>query len=311
MHSGSSINYNLRPAKHTERKMIVDVLRRLAPFAPPSTYQYIGLGSFYFRDFIMVHRCLGITELISIEEEAEQRARYEYNAPFACIKLKFGHSNAVLPSLDLRTRTIVWLDYDGKLSESVLTDVSTVASTVPGGSVLIVTVDARGPAARHRDELSHRVGPTRIPIEVTDKDLAGWGQARVARRIITDHLDTTLRSRNGGLRPGSRMVANQVLNFHYQDSARMLTLGWVFTDEGQKHQFSSMLLDHLDFVRSGDEPFTIAAPLLTYKELRHLMSEATSDESSALLAHDVPAIAIEQYRRIYRYYPIYAETEAD
>ncbi|HGB1823876.1 TPA: O-methyltransferase, partial [Salmonella enterica subsp. enterica serovar Bahrenfeld] len=65
--TGRKIDYRIRPAKNIERKMIRDVLLRLSPFGIFSDYQYIGFGSKYFTDFIIMHKYLGIDDMISIE----------------------------------------------------------------------------------------------------------------------------------------------------------------------------------------------------------------------------------------------------
>ena len=72
------IDYRLRPAKHAERVMLVDLFRRMR-FAPIETYQYIGFGSVAFVDFRMVHKELGIKGLVSIEViSAKLRAWMHY-----------------------------------------------------------------------------------------------------------------------------------------------------------------------------------------------------------------------------------------
>jgi hypothetical protein len=137
------INFSLRPAKSIERKMLCEAFRRLAEFGHVSDYRYIGFGSTYFSDFILVHKTLAIRNMLSIERDDFNKARFEFNRPFHCIKLYFGESNDVLPELGWRdVRTICWLDYDGKLDSSVLTDVRLFCANAVSGSVLVVTVNA-------------------------------------------------------------------------------------------------------------------------------------------------------------------------
>lgn len=57
--SFNKIDYRLRPAKHAERVMLCDLLRRMR-FSSLESYQYVGFGSVAFVDFRMIHRALGI-----------------------------------------------------------------------------------------------------------------------------------------------------------------------------------------------------------------------------------------------------------
>ena len=76
------IDYSLRPAKHAERRMLCDIFRRLRPFGRVENYVYVGFGSIWFSDFMLMHRSLGIKDMISIEHSIESRDRIEDNKPF-------------------------------------------------------------------------------------------------------------------------------------------------------------------------------------------------------------------------------------
>ena len=57
--SYQKVHYELRPAKQVERRMLVDALLGLAVAGfPIQDYQYTGMGSIYFIDFILFHRFL-------------------------------------------------------------------------------------------------------------------------------------------------------------------------------------------------------------------------------------------------------------
>ncbi|MBK9388786.1 MAG: hypothetical protein IPN68_00865 [Bacteroidetes bacterium] len=119
--SYENINYDLRPAKAIERKMLCDLFHRLSSFNQLNRYQYIGFGSTYFSDFSQFHKNLGFKDLISIEKDIKNEKRFKFNIPYSCIKLLLGHSNEILPTLALEnTPTILWLDYDYPLDHTVL-----------------------------------------------------------------------------------------------------------------------------------------------------------------------------------------------
>ena len=54
--------YEFRPAKAAQRRMIVDACRRLTAISALDQYQYVGFGGLEFIDFIEFHRGLGYLE---------------------------------------------------------------------------------------------------------------------------------------------------------------------------------------------------------------------------------------------------------
>lgn len=215
--------------------MFCEAFRKLSEFGSLDTYRYIGFGSTFFSDFSLFHKSLKITNNLSIEREKEDEERFRFNLPYKCIDLIFGESNEILRTLPWDVRTIIWLDYDRKLNRSMLSDVNTVCSHAIPGSLLIITVDARPDEYDVRVEsLKERIGELKVPEGLTKARLAGWGTANVYRQIITNEILTTLNSRNGGRRKGTQFLYKQFFNFHYADTAKMLTVGGLFYDEGQK-----------------------------------------------------------------------------
>jgi hypothetical protein len=144
------INYALRPAKAVERKMLCEMFLRLHPFARVEQYRYIGFGSIYFSDFHLFHRSLGISDMLSIERDVDAKECFEFNRPYQCVRLDFRPSSEVLPELNWMSPAIVWLDYDGKLDESVLSDVITFFNRAHSGSLLLVSINVQ--AEREPDE---------------------------------------------------------------------------------------------------------------------------------------------------------------
>ena len=66
---------------------------------------------------------------------------FEFNKPYKCITVDYRKSSEVLPELDLTAKSIIWLDYDSKLDESILSDIDTVCAKACSGSMLIVTLN--------------------------------------------------------------------------------------------------------------------------------------------------------------------------
>lgn len=297
--------------------MLVEALRRLSAFGAVDSYRYVGLGSTYFSDFTLFHKALGIRNMISIERDISNRKRFEFNCPFNCIRMAFGESNAVLPTLTWHVKTILWLDYDGTLESSVLTDVKYFCASAIPGSVLIVTVNAEprefDDQKPRLDELRKSLGKERVPPDVKEADLSEWGTARVFRRVLVSEILETLSERNGGLNDENKIQYKPLFNFCYRDGDRMMTMGGLLHERGQTPLVAGCGFDRLPFLRSdpksNNNPCFLEVPKLTYKEIRHLDRQLPRGKRKRLTAPNVPPIDIKKYESIYRYFPTFAETE--
>lgn len=312
--SYNRINYRLRPAKSAERKMIIETLRRLTPFGRVADYRYVGMGSPYFVDFALMHKLLGLTNLVNIERDQHNADRFEFNKPFDCIDMHYGEATNVLAYLTWDNRSIVWLDYDGLLEPSVLSDVSHVCSVASPGSVLLVTVNAEKPDATENEDrvstLRNRLGADRMPQGLVPSDFAGWRAADVYRRILKNQIEESLVTRNGPLSANNHMHFKQLINFVYKDGARMLTLGGLLYKSGQENLVQEAEFSQLSFVKSAAESYRIEMPNLTPKEVRHLDSLLPTQDIEKLCQNvPVPAGDAEKYANIYRYFPSFSEIE--
>ncbi len=318
--SYESINYALRPAKSVERKMLLDAFRHLSSFGVLSSYKYIGFGSPFFSDFILFHKSLNITDMVCVEKEEDDRDRFEFNKPFQFININFGKSSEILPSIDLNTRTIAWLDNESVLNSEILGDINWFFTRAPQGSVFVVTVNAhpipsdgdnpQAHEAKSMKRLKEQVGEERIPLGIQGKDLRGWNNAKTLKRIIDNEIEKTLNVRNGMLREGTHIKYKQLFNFHYSDRAKMLTVGGLIYDEGQIGIFANCLFDQLEFLRFENEPYRIKIPSLTYKEIRHIDAHIMIDGSvEKKRVNFLKTSDLNNYEKIYRFFPKFAETE--
>ena len=308
--SYEKINYLLRPAKNVERKMLVEAFRRLSEFGNLPNYRYIGFGSTFFSDFNLFHKALGITKMVSIEKDIENRRRFKFNRPFVCIQLRFGHSNDVLPTINWRSRTIVWMDYDSRLSPAVFTDINHFCIHAIPGSVFLLTVDARDdrPDEDRLKLLQHRIGELKVPADISTPNLAQWGTAAAYHRIINNEILQRINDRNGSLQESRKILYKQLFNFRYADGARMLTVGGIIYEKRQQEVFDRCAFaKHISFIREGAEPYLIEAPNLTFRELHYLDSRLPNN--STIKADFIPSQDTRRYSRIYRYFPRFAEAE--
>lgn len=316
--SGSfeKIDYRIRPAKHAERHMLLDIFRRLR-FAPIEQYRYVGFGSVAFVDFKMVHRSLGIKHLTSIEDVKTDadRNRFKYNKPFRNIILRFGHSSSILPTIDFSHKSIVWLDYDGALSRSIANDIASIARRSPSGTFIAATfttlfpkdsVNASAELGRLKDDFPEYLGDDAKPITFQNGRL----HAQFGRRVLGDLLDKAISDADAGeTDPHKRRAAFQVCFFRYKDGAWMATVGWVIVSEADLDVFQSCHLDNLPFAATGAEPFKIQVPLVTPLEVRE-MERRLPNLAAASMLDWIPEAERSAFASMHRYLPNFSVTES-
>jgi hypothetical protein len=290
--------WQFRPAKQIQRLMAVDVMRKLAHFAPLDEYRYVGMGGYEFVDFDLVHRALGVHRMTSIESKVKEE-RLEFNRPFPEIDLEIGTSNDVLPTLELDEPLIVWMDYCSRLDHNVLQDVLLLGEKLQAGSMLLITVNAHAGDlnAERREELVARVGTDRVPLDVaSDKDLDGWSTAAVQRRILLGEVKAGLAKRTDAMRFA------QVLNIQYKDTQPMQTLGGVFVDAGCEAKFTGADFKSLDHVQTSKKELRIKVPILTAREVLTLESEFTKGKPAPSFPW-LKSSEADSFAELHRWYP--------
>ena len=306
------INYGLRPAKSIERKMFITLCERLRSLSSLESYRYVGLGSPYFTDFSLMHRSLGLTQLLCIEREVNDQARFDFNRPFNCIDILYGESTEVLTQIDWRhIPSIIWMDYDDPISENTLTDIATIMGGAEAGSLAMLTVRAQANDFGHTpderlEELRTRF-PDRAPANAASKDVTATNFAALVWRMIDGEIRRVLEERTTALPSGNRFEYLQLVHFRYSDSTPMITVGGLFFQAGQRTLVQQCDFESLDFVRFDSEPFKIRVPKLTFKEQRYIESQLPNGAfpgSPGVPSQDIPA-----YRASYRHFPTFAEAE--
>jgi len=294
-------NFSTRPAKNVERRMIVEACRRLSAVAPLETYRYVGFGGIEFMDFELMHRILGIRIMTSIEKDLQWPARYKFNRPFRTVAVLTGRASEHLSALDWDGLRIVWLDYEWQLRDEVIRDCETVARVLHPGSLLIVTIQARGEfsgrVGTKLEDLKRNVAEDRIPLGITEESLEGkWGFARAQRQILTEAVNDVVERRGDGAR------LRQVFNFFYADDVRMQTSGWIVSSTGLDRTVDTCRFEELDFVRMGDEPMVIEVPVLTDRELQYLNQKLPLKKRARLRESWLDPGVQETYAKLYQWY---------
>jgi hypothetical protein len=313
--SSDSINYSVRPNKSVERKLIVDALSRLPVNLKLSDYRYIGMGAMWFVDFVLVHRFLRIEDMISIE--INNRDRAYFNRPYSCIKVIEGESTALLNEgvLPLKDKPlIVWFDYDGMLTRSVLKDLEYLCWNATLGSIFLVTVNA------HKHSYMKKVGDETISLkESLAPDLGKLvpdpfpanadtrlGFQKLLGQMIQDHISRTV------LASRECLEFLPLFDFSYEDGAPMVTVGGILCDEALRAAIKASPAFGLDYIGKPDQ-YRIEVPPLTFREkhaIDQLLPALKPPYKSNLkkeLAFSLDSKQIENYRRFYPFYPLFWE----
>jgi len=326
------INYSLRGAKSAERKMLCEAMRKLSVFQTIESYRYIGLGSTYFSDFSLIHKMLGIERMTSIEKDNENSNRFDFNRPYSCIKMEYGHTEDILPNLNWAERCILWLDYDDRLTSSMLTDINTFISRAQTGSLFLLTCNAQADSAINlegggidldktiiyrTEELEKRIGRDKLPGELTNNDLNHKGLPKLYYKILLDEIAEQVLLRNIGAAEDDILKFYPLFNFLYKDGAQMLTIGGLVIKQREFDLYEKANFDSLNFVRRDENAFHIEIPNLTLKEIKYLDYYLHTEYNQAadnliptgnLQASGIPLDDIKKYAKIYRYFSSFAES---
>lgn len=317
------MNYALRPNKNVERKLIVESLSSLSKSFNLSSYQYIGFGSMWFVDFVLVHKYLQIENMFSIERP-ENAKRADFNKPFNCITVVPCESSEALTELHMNSiPSIIWLDYEDGLDGPVLDDIKIVCQMAKSGTILIVTANAslsrlayiyktdENGNAVDKETIIRRLGkdliPQTLPSDALRNNLKkNKGFPRFLTEILFSHA-----KRIGNV--AGRVERFQPLfNFFYQDGAPMVTIGGMIADDNDKLLLDECkLFEKFEYLKE-EQLYVIDIPPLTAKEKIFLdlmlpcpMPPAAQDVSEK--GFDLKQQQIDSYHKLYKFYPMFGE----
>jgi hypothetical protein len=291
------MSYEFRPSKAVTRLIFVDLLRRLAPISPPKDYRYVGFGALEFIDFDLIHRRVGITDMISIEPDTGSFARYQWNRPFNSITVMPGRASTVLSTIDWAHLNVVWLNYTSQLTTEVIGDTETLARVLIPGSVLAITIDAQPPSFSQdrRAALEENITPELVPIGATHDRLGSWGLAEVQYEVLAAALTTAFATRVDAAK------FRQLLNIHYQDSAQMQMIAGIVSSPGMDNFIDQCRFGDMNETRTGETPLRIRVPLLTSREKEWANQRLPlSPKDPPLTLAGVNSKDLEDYADVYR-----------
>ncbi|EJL22431.1 O-methyltransferase [Novosphingobium sp. AP12] len=310
--SFTAINYSLRPSKTIQRGLVFDGLRRLQDKLQWRNAAYIGFGSIWFTDFILAHKILGIKRMVSIEQNLIGFRRARFNRPYRFVEVKRGTSDVVLPSLlgqarFVNTPTLLWLDYDCEVKESIVEELRAVVAEAKDDSVILVTVDTSekryGANPRQILERLAELFGSRSTRHLTRSDVAGLQLSTTIGELLLTLLD------NASRRASKPNPSIRAFHLPYQDKASMVTIGSVFPHEALTKEIRQSMLRR-DWPGFVTEP--IVAPHLTSKEVAVLQAAVPGRGNLTRsdvreLGFDLEEEQLRAFEEHYRHYPTFAQ----
>lgn len=315
--SYTKISYDLRPNKQVERRIIIHALQIMSQSGLQiGNYQYTGMGSIFYMDYIMFHKYLGINKMMSVEKFGENK-RAIFNRPFGdnILKIKIGQIGDYITKLSPTEKHLLWLDYDYPLIENILADVKAAAIQLPEGSIILITLDL---------EMDEHTNPyTELTIDLSSansrykhyEDVTGDFFQPELKEVDFERPEefhyNTVRILYNAIKNGlygRDIYFIPLFNFSYTDGNKMLTFGGIFgTDDIKNQLIQTFNNDQYIRMDIADKPFNIKIPILTRKEKLYIDSHMPNekwvpDEDFILEEEDLKA-----YRTLYRFYPSYVE----
>lgn len=307
MNSPKNLNYETRPAKFTERKMLLSTFLRLCNNFK-GTYQYIGLGGLAFTDFKLFHKELHIKDMCSIEGGRFVPEKVKFNSPYSFIKIHHELTSDALTKIDLTKKTLVWLDYDGALDNYMFEDVAILFSKLPIGSIYLMSCNKELKSSETGDiytvEQFQEKFDGLVPYDIIDQDFSGTEDHKTIRKMFLSLISKVIKDRNR-TGDGDAIAFHQVYNMLYQENrgSRMYTFGGVLTDRSTTYEDLNLL--DFDFVSNDEIVYKINLPNLTIKEIDLINKHLANDEEAEILATTkiVTIDDIIKYKSVYKYLP--------
>lgn len=323
--SATSINYEIRPCKFVERRMLLaSISRILGAIRRGKDYQYIGFGGCSFTDFKLFHRELQIDKMISIEGDSYSDYKLNYNKPFNCIDIRRGKSDEVLPQIDLSIPSIIWLDYDGVLNKYMFTDIETIFYTVPAGSIFIFSCNRelkRGNYNELDDKYESSKNTERnqalsikelkevfddlVPFEIEKDACSSEKSFDTIKKMLEKKINSVLKDRFES--KGEKLSFELLYNIKYQEKggAKIYTYGGFLFDE--RINLESVYTNDFDYISKDINAtvYTIDVPILTHKEALLLNQYIFDEEKEKKIIENeiVSEKDLKNYKKIYKYCP--------
>lgn len=304
------VYYELRPSKQIERRMLIHSFHELRNIGCNiATYQYCGMGSIFFTDYILFHKYLGIDDMVSVEYSPKAKKRVNFNKPFKFIKIKYEDIALTVSALSKNKKHLLWLDYDSFPDEDKLTTIHDAVSKLSTNSILLITFDAELlkndenlPDPHYTFESYKQLFGIYFDSNLSIEDFTRETLPKTLIKLTSNLISFSL---SGNL----EKKFQPLYSFVYADGHQMLTMGGILLPKSQSTDLNKMNIDSMHFLRTSfnDDPYYINVPILTKKERAFMDSLMNKSQDVKIKEFEIEDKMIKHYQEIYRYYPNYFE----
>lgn len=312
---GSQPFYHVRPNKYVDRQIFAEVLKSLSRNIEIQDYTYIGMGSYMFDDFKLLHNILGINKMISLENDPLMHKRALFNKPLKCIKMIQQSTTDYIANMDPgKNGHIFWLDYtDPAELGAQFDDFCRLVCTLNEYDIVRITLNANPtslgkPTSEGEDLWEFRLDKLRqrlgdfVPVTVKSTDLVKKKYPLVLLSCLKKAYVKAIAGNERRFLPLYATV--------YDDNTQMLTLtGMVVLGKDNDLVFkqNKELKKYCNF--EWNNPLTIFMPELTPKEVIHINNELPIKSEGKLIGKKYDFVfkknpdMLQSYLRFYKEYP--------
>lgn len=292
---------------------MLDILKAAGDCGLPiPDYRYVGMGANRFYDFLLIHKYLGIKNMVSLEHDKTMYERALYNNPYYFIDVQNTSTADYVSAPQPDEPSIFWLDYDGGLSENITNDIMTLAPKMQAGDFFFVTVAAGSPGFLNKLNSKERLSWLQDSLgdfagEVKIEDVQNSAFPKAVHKVLFAAFKNAFAvRRDADFAP--------LVQIEYKDSYPMVTVGGALLTSGQKTSLVKKLESTTPFLECDEpSPYKILPLHLTDQE-RALFDRAVtaktkrSRERNLLTKFGFEEDELNTYRELLRYLPRYVET---
>lgn len=305
------IAYDLRPAKQTERRILLDFLKCANECGiTVSDCRYVGMGGTTFYDFHLMHRFLGINRMVSLERNPDTHIRSEFNCPFNFIRVENVTAAAFMAGDTDERKTIYWFDYDDGFGPDIIADITALGTRLTLGGFAFVTVYGNPPGILDKESNEQRLeyfqenlNAFSIGLALADMETANF--SKTVHQVLVSAFKNAFSARTDG--------QFQVLfQIQYKDSAPMVTVGGCFCERGHARALWRRVKADLPFLLSAS-PYKMRNLNLTERERVIFDIAVTKRRSNSKQANSLRKLGFGQrdfdaYKDLIRFLPRYHES---
>ncbi len=310
--SARLVSYDLRPAKQTERRILLDLVALGRECGLEiSGYRYVGMGANRFYDYLLLHRYLGIQNMVSLEHDPNMVERARFNAPYGFIEVREQSTTDFIQFDEFDGRSIYWFDYDSAIGTEVIDDIYSLGTAVSPGDFIFVTVSGEPPGVVRNMSNSQRVdwyadtfGDVANQIQMEDCENS------IFRQSVHKLLRTTFRNAFAS----ASNVFSMPLQIFYRDGTHMVTVGGCYLPAEDDKEFRHRCQQELPFLDvEGNDPYSIPQLSLSERERQVFDLAATGGRINSKAFNQLRSMGfddrdVERYGELIRYIPRYVET---